>query len=67
MNVEKPIKIFKVRSQTDKDTIYDVRFYEDGSADCSCPFFWHRGFKKPLGQCKHIDYLRNKYFNKSKK
>ena len=62
-----PTKTFKIRSQSDKNIIYDVRFFKDGSADCSCPFFWHRGYRRGLGQCKHIDYLREKYFNKSEK
>ena len=59
----KPIKTIKVRSQTDKNIIYDVRFYEDGSATCSCPAFWFSGHKKGLGQCKHISVAK-KYFNK---
>ena len=62
--IMQPTKTFKVRSQTNKNIVYDVNFYEDGSAVCDCKYYQFRGYKRGLGQCKHIDFLRKKYFNK---
>jgi hypothetical protein len=58
-----PIKRYKVRSQTDKKTIYEVEVYSDGVIMCNCPNYLMRHERK-LTDCKHGAYIRNKYYSK---
>lgn len=47
--------VYKVTSDRDRNTQYEVKFYEDGTAECDCMAFRYQGRK-----CKHIDRLRSR-------
>ena len=57
-------KTYRVRSQTDKDTIYNVAIYSDGYATCECIYYLYKGYKIGQGSCKHIQFILDKHYQK---
>jgi hypothetical protein len=60
----KLVKTHYVRSQSDDKIIYNVNVYDDGFATCDCIFYQYKGYLS--GHCKHIDYIRKKYYATTK-
>lgn len=56
-------KIYRIRSQTHKDIIYTVQFYNNGVAICDCIYYQFKGYKIGQGTCKHINYLLKKHYS----
>lgn len=54
------VTLYSVPSETDFRKSYEVRFYEDGSAKCSCPSWTYDGRPDTTKRCKHVRGLVQK-------
>ncbi len=61
-----PEKIHKIRSQTDPNIIYEVEVYPDGFMTCTC-IFWNVKCFRGNRDCKHVKFIREKYYEKIKR